>query len=69
MKVANLIRILSELDNNDEVMILDGFNGGGFPREINYQKSIEITDYDAHHCADCEDMIGRKVFVIGYGSY
>lgn len=70
MKVNNLIRALENLDKDKEIMILDGSNGGGFPREINVGPiEAVITDYHEKECADCEGKIGETVYILGYGCY
>jgi hypothetical protein len=55
---------------NHEIMILDGFNGGGYPREINFGpiKRI-ITPDDAEESGDCEGIIGQEIMLMGYGCY
>ena len=51
-----------------ELMVLDGFNGGGYPREINVGPAVRtITEEDAEASGDCEGAIGDKVLVVGYG--
>ncbi len=54
-----------------EIMILDGFNGGGEPRTINSgPKKHKITQENINEGADCEDfLVGKEVLVMGYGSY
>lgn len=71
MKVRELIEKLIEHNPETPVMILDGFNGSGFPREINYGPiSHKVTEKDYHQCADCEDFpLGSPIIVIGYGCY
>ena len=73
MKISEFRRILDKFTENHgdlEIMILDGFNGGGNPREINMGPTIQVvTDTDAEDTADCEDIIGNSVAVIGYGFY
>ena len=69
MKVSDLISLLSELSQDAEVMILDGFNGGGFPREINMFGDREIAAEDVEECCDCEGKVGQTVILLGYGSY
>lgn len=70
MTVQELIKHLSEHDLNKEVMILDGFNGGGQPREINFGPTERvITSENAGHCGDCEHLMGVEVLVLGFGSY
>jgi hypothetical protein len=52
------------------IMILDGFNGGGVPREINFGPLDRIiTAGDAEEAADCEGRTGESVIVLGYGFY
>ena len=55
---------------NHEIMILDGFNGGGYPREINLGpvKHI-ITADDAEESGDCEEIVGQEIMIMGYGFY
>jgi hypothetical protein len=51
-------------------MILDGFNGGGFPRDVNFgPMKHRIGAMDAKACGDCEDKLGVDVVVMGYGCY
>lgn len=51
-------------------MILDGFNAGGTPREINFGPVLKtVTAEDAEDAADCEDLEGRAVIAIGFGCY
>ncbi len=70
MKISTLIDSLNSYDPSTEVMILDGFNGGGDPREINLGPSERvITEQNAKDGADCEGKVGETVVVLGYGSY
>jgi hypothetical protein len=70
MTINELIQQLSEHDLDKEVMILDGFNGGGQPREINIGPTERvITTDNAGHCFDCEHLLGAEVIVLGFGSY
>jgi hypothetical protein len=70
MTKAQLIRRLSDVDDDIEIMILDGFNGAGNPREINFGPTpVQITEEDAEATADCEGLVGEAVFVLGYGCY
>ena len=71
MKKEELIaRIMKSVPDGAEVMILDGFNGGGSPREINLGPLPRlITSEDGDDSCDCEDLVGEQVYVIGYGSY
>jgi hypothetical protein len=68
--VADFIKALQKLDQDKPIMILDGFNGGGTPRSINFGPVYRhVTDEDADECADCEAVADSTVYVIGYGSY
>lgn len=70
MKIKQLIKELESFDEGAEIMILDGFNGGGYPREINLgPMNHKISKEDENETADCEDKIGNNVVVIGYGCY
>lgn len=70
MTKNDLIARLNAIKGNPEIMILDGFNGGGFPREINLgPTNYEITKKDADESGDCEEKVGKKVYVMGYGCY
>ena len=70
MLVRELIEKLSKLDQNKQIMILDSFNGAGDKRKINLGPVLEkITKADAEECADCENLVGNKVYVIGFGCY
>jgi hypothetical protein len=52
------------------IMILDGSNGGGYPREINLGPVPRtITKYDVRW-GDCVEFeVGTKILTIGYGCY
>lgn len=70
MTAAALIRALQALPPDTDVMVLDSFNGGGHPREINLGPTPHlISANDAEASADCEQRVGEKVFVLGYGCY
>jgi len=70
MTAAQLISRLSQVPPDTEVMILDGFNGGGDPREINFGPvTRKITYANAADTADCEGKIGKTVVLMGYGCY
>jgi len=71
MTINELIKKLQELPPDAEIMILDGGNGCGYPRTLNFGPvSQKITDEDVQAVADCEDtMPGVTVYVIGYGCY
>jgi len=70
MKKSELIKALEAIEGDPVIMILDGFNGGGEPRDINLGPSErEITDQNAADGADCEGRQGESVVVMGYGCY
>lgn len=70
MTVAQLIKQLKYFDPNLEVMALDSSNGQGSPREINFGPILKtVTEQNAEDTADCENLYGEKVVVIGYGCY
>ena len=70
MKVREFLELFSHYNPETELMILDGFNGGGLPRTINYGPApLKITEDHARECGDCEGMVGADVVVIGYGCY
>jgi hypothetical protein len=56
--------------DNVEVMILDGTNGSGTPRTMNFGPvKSKVTEVDADNATDCEEIVGQSVIVIGYGCY
>lgn len=69
MKIQELIEELKKFNPETEVMILDGFGGGGVPREINlgpqehylrmkdYLNSDDVEGFDLH----------TPIVVMGYG--
>jgi hypothetical protein len=69
--VGQLKELLSKYDDDVEVMILDGFNGGGNPRAINSgPREYKITQSDIDEMGDCEHKeVGEQVILLGYGSY
>jgi len=70
MTIATLIDRLKDYPADQEVMLLDGFNGGGEPREINVGPYARvITKQNANNGADCEDKVGQTVVVMGFGCY
>lgn len=70
MKVRDMALTLANLDPEDEIMCLDGSNGGGCPREINLGPvGHVVTEAEARECSDCEGLTGHAVRVIGYGCY
>lgn len=70
MTVGELIKRLQAFDPNKELMVLDGFNGGGVPREINLGPRVqEVSESDGDSTCDCDGMIGQSIVCIGFGSY
>ena len=71
MDVKQLIEHLSKYEEKTQVMILDGFNGGGNKRDINLTPTNlrTITKEDAEESPDCEGRVGEQVIIIGYGCY
>jgi hypothetical protein len=70
MTVKELIARLEKLNPDNEIMILDSFNGGGCPREINLGPVLRtVTAENADDAADCENLEGQSVYVIGFGCY
>jgi hypothetical protein len=71
LTVGELKEILNKYDDNLEVMVLDGFNGGGSPRAINSGPRIyKITQNDIDELGDCEfHNVGDEIILMGYGSY
>lgn len=74
MKVKDLIARLQKLDSELEVAILDGFNGDGQPRTINFGPIVDngIAVYDGDARADYGDLDtlpGNDIVIMGYGCY
>lgn len=77
MKVKDIISELSSLDPDMEIAILDGFNGGGQPRTINFGPTVwdhedleEMSEFDM--TPDYSDLGvpgGTPIVVMGYGCY
>lgn len=77
MKVRDLIAKLEKLDPDLEIAILDGFNGGGEPRTINFgpthwnkDRLAEMKKFNIppdYSDLDVED--GTEIVVMGYGCY
>lgn len=69
MKAKKLAEIL--LKNPDmEIMILDGFNGGGELRTINLLPYPRlVTQKDLDQSSDCDGLVGETVLRMGYGFY
>lgn len=70
MTKRELIDFLTPYGDDMDVMILDGFNGGGVAREINLGPCEHvITAAEANEASDCDGRVGNTVVVIGYGCY
>lgn len=70
MTVQELINRLSKFPPDRAVMIQDGFNGGGTPRDINLgPQPSEITVADEDETVDCEGRFEEEIVVIGFGCY
>lgn len=70
MTVEDLIARLQAFPATSRVMILDSFNGAGFPRTINSgPREHVVTQDEADETADCEEIVGETVVVMGFGSY
>jgi len=68
--VQELMARLSKMDPASEVMVLDGFNGGGHPRAINLGPVTKVVrEEDAEESGDCEELVGVTVVVMAYGCY
>lgn len=70
MKIKELMERLSRLNPETDIMIMDGSNGGGAPRDLNLGPCEHtITEEDADDVADCEERVGEIVIVMGFGCY
>lgn len=73
MKNKDLIEFLMKHDPEIEITILDGFNGGGCPRSINFNTKFEgVAAFDGDEMADYSDLDtkeGNPIIVLGYGCY
>ena len=65
MLVRELIKRLKQFNPDDEVTILDGFNGGGDKRIINLGP-IESTIGEED---ECDDNSRDTIVTMGYGCY
>jgi len=68
MTVKELIIYLSDFDENQEVMIRDGFNGGGDLRTINC-KTESTMNFEDEGVYDDKELLGTKVVELGFGNY
>lgn len=70
MKVRQLVDRLSKFDPDAEIMVLDGFNGSGTPRAVNFGPGRRVvTEDDGRVTGDCADLVGQTIVIIGYGCY
>lgn len=70
MTVRELIAKLQAHDPFQEVMVLDGPNGGGVPRDLNLGPvQRRLTAQDEENTADVEGRAGEVVVVLGCGCY
>lgn len=70
MTKRELIKRLETFSDDTVVMVLDGFNAQGNPRTLNFGPVEHVvTAAEAEETADCEDLIGEPVALIGYGCY
>jgi hypothetical protein len=71
MTKDELIARLMKIEGNPEVVILDGFNGGGEPRTINFGPSlqdVQPSEYVKYDTDDIETQEG-KILLMGFGCY
>ena len=67
MNKAKLIELLAGYNDDHEIMIADY---DGVPREINMGPRLyEVQKKDAEATADCEELTGRSVVLLGVGNY
>lgn len=71
MTVEELVDKLQKFQCNQEITILDGFNGGGYPRTINFGPVTHILgEKDIVNNTDMEEIgKGKSVVLIGFGCY
>ena len=77
MTKAELIKRLEGFSDETEVSILDGFNGGGQPRQINLgpllfdpnDKSHTFVGDERQDYSDLNTPKGGKIIVMGFGCY
>ena len=70
MTVGELKEKLNKFNNDDIIMILDGFNGQGNPRTINFGPIQDEIDPEYHNGADIDNMnVNDKFICMGYGCY
>lgn len=70
MTVQDLILRLQNFKPDFQVMILDAPNDDGVPRRINFGPVYQYVDFtDADQTADCEELVGQDVVLLGFGCY
>ena len=72
MNKKELVEYLSQFDDNQEVMIRDGFNGGGNLRVINSKCETTLKEDDEElfdKNGEWVDSKGNKVTELGFGNY
>ncbi len=74
MKVAELIARLQTMDAEIDIAILDGENGGGFLRRINFGPHRHVRAIlqqdQIDNCADFEHLpLGTPIYYMGFGCY
>lgn len=77
MKISELVAKLSKYNPDMEVVILDGFNGGGQPRTINLgpcewddETLEEMAEMDVEpDYSDIDSKPGTPIVIMGYGCY
>ena len=72
MKISQLIDRLNELrfaHGDIEVALVDGFNGGGDPRTINYGPVAKDIAKDGRDDLDDIETQDGMVVLMGYGCY
>jgi hypothetical protein len=68
--VQELINQLSKYPKDTQVMLLDGHNGGGCLRTLNFGPvEKEVMAQNVRDSVDCEGLEGTTVVVMGYGCY
>lgn len=68
--VTRLQKLQAEGFGDRELMVLDSFNGGGNPRDINLGPVLHVvTPTEAEDSGDCEELLGTTVVVMGFGCY
>lgn len=74
MTKSELIDRLNAIPGDPEICILDGFNGGGAPRTINFGPLLfnGMAEFAGDERADYSDICSAAetpIIVIGYGCY